>query len=86
MMVGKTLRAVFHHRQARRRRNGRGVSGDRHEAEAPGCHQGPAPSLAADPERLARFQREAEVLASLNHPQHRAPSTVSRTADDVARS
>src|SRR5229473_3474491 len=26
------------------------------------------PSLAADSERLARFQREAEVLASLNHP------------------
>jgi eukaryotic-like serine/threonine-protein kinase len=26
------------------------------------------PSLATDPERLARFQREAEVLASLNHP------------------
>jgi eukaryotic-like serine/threonine-protein kinase len=26
------------------------------------------PSVAADPERLARFQREAEVLASLNHP------------------
>ena len=25
-------------------------------------------SLATDPERLARFQREAEVLASLNHP------------------
>ncbi len=25
-------------------------------------------TLAADPERLARFQREAEVLASLNHP------------------
>ncbi len=24
--------------------------------------------LAADPERLARFQREAEVLASLNRP------------------
>ena len=24
--------------------------------------------LAADPERLARFQREAEVLAALNHP------------------
>ena len=22
----------------------------------------------SDPERLARFQREAEVLASLNHP------------------
>src|SRR5262249_8511095 len=26
------------------------------------------PSLAADPDRLARLQREAEVLASLNHP------------------
>ena len=25
-------------------------------------------SFAADPERIARFQREAEVLASLNHP------------------
>ncbi len=25
-------------------------------------------SLATDAERLARFQREAEVLASLNHP------------------
>ena len=26
------------------------------------------PSLAADPDRLARFQREAETLASVNHP------------------
>ena len=26
------------------------------------------PSVAADPDRLARFQREAKVLASLNHP------------------
>jgi eukaryotic-like serine/threonine-protein kinase len=26
------------------------------------------PSVASDPDRLARFQREAEVLASLNHP------------------
>jgi serine/threonine-protein kinase len=25
-------------------------------------------SVAADPDRLARFQREAEVLAALNHP------------------
>ncbi len=26
------------------------------------------PSVAADRDRLARFQREAELLASLNHP------------------
>jgi serine/threonine protein kinase len=26
------------------------------------------PGLASDPERLARFEREAKVLASLNHP------------------
>ena len=25
-------------------------------------------AFAADPERLARFQREAKILASLNHP------------------
>ena len=27
--------------------------------------------MAADADRLARFQREAEVLAALNHPEHR---------------
>ena len=26
------------------------------------------PAFASDPERLARFKREAQVLASLNHP------------------
>ena len=26
------------------------------------------PEVANDPDRVARFQREAEVLASLNHP------------------
>src|SRR5579863_2290827 len=26
------------------------------------------PAFASDPDRMARFQREAEVLASLNHP------------------
>ena len=36
-------------------------------------------AVAADAERLARFQREAEVLASLNHP-NIARSTASRRA------
>ena len=26
------------------------------------------PAFATDPDRLARFEREAQVLASLNHP------------------
>jgi len=30
--------------------------------------------FAGDPERLARFQREAQVLASLNHPSSRGDS------------
>ena len=40
----------------------------RHEAESPRRHQDPARRVRADPDRLARFQREAQVLASLNHP------------------
>ena len=42
-------------------------------------------SLAADPERLARFQREAEVLASLNHP-HIGAIYGLEEADGVGRS
>src|SRR5438046_2689266 len=39
-------------------------------------------SVARDPHRLARFQREAEVLASLNHPNIAAIYGVEE-ADDV---
>lgn len=40
-----------------------------HEAEAPGRgHDLAASRRPADHDRIARFQREAEVLASLNHP------------------
>ena len=40
-------------------------------------------AFAADPDRLARFQREAQVLASLNHPGTSRPSTASRRKDDT---
>ena len=47
---------------------GRGVSGQGYEAGAASRDQNPAADLSRDRDRLARFQREAEVLASLNHP------------------
>ena len=38
-------------------------------AAEPRCRaEDPAEAFATDPDRLARFQREAQVLASLNHP------------------
>ena len=62
-------RRLRHHRADRRRRDGAGVSGDGHQAETPGRDQDPAAlARALTTDRLARFQREAEVLASLNHP------------------
>src|SRR6185369_10621431 len=43
-----------------------------------------APSVAADAERLARFQREAEVLAALNHTNIGAIYGLEKTADITA--
>ena len=42
------------------------------------------PVFAADPDRLARFQREAEVLASLNHPNIAAIHGVEENGDTTA--
>jgi Tol biopolymer transport system component len=41
-------------------------------------------SLAADPDRLARFQREAEVLAALNHPHIAAIYGLERSSGSTA--
>ena len=49
-------------------RDGRGVSRARHELDRDVAIKVLPDVFAADPERLARFEREAKVLASLNHP------------------
>jgi serine/threonine protein kinase len=41
-------------------------------------------SVASDAERLARFQREAEVLASLNHPNIAAIYGLERSGATIA--
>ena len=41
-------------------------------------------AFAADPDRLARFQREAQVLASLNHPGIAAIYGIEETGDTRA--
>ena len=64
----------------RRRRHGRGLSRPRHEAQSRRRAEGPARARSPrDPDRLARFQREAQVLAVAQSSEHRARSTASRT-------
>ena len=43
-------------------------------------------SIAGDPDWLARFQREAEVLAALNHPNIAAIYGLERSAGNAPRS
>ncbi len=42
-------------------------------------------AFAADPDRLARFTREAQVLASLNHPNIAAIYGIEETTSEVGR-
>ena len=42
-------------------------------------------AFAGDPERLARFEREAKLLASLNHREHRRRSTAFISEADGVR-
>ena len=66
-LIGRTL---AHYRM--RGQLGAGGMGEVYRAPDTGsarCRdQGPAGGLRDDPERLARFEREAQLLASLNHP------------------
>ena len=55
-------------RPAWRGRHGRGVPRARHEAQSRRRPQVPAGAFTSDPDRLARFKREAQMLATLNHP------------------
>jgi hypothetical protein len=53
---------------ARRRRNGRGVSRQRHASRERCGHQRAAGALAQNADRLQRFEQEACLLGTLNHP------------------
>ena len=63
--------------QTGRRRHGRGLPGPDAKLNATSRIKILPDVFAGDPDRLARFGREAQVLASLNHPNSRA-STASR--------
>ena len=50
------------------RRDGRGLSRPRHAAQSQVAIKVLPELFAADAERIARFTREAQTLAALNHP------------------
>ena len=65
---GQKLGCIHAWGSDRRRRHGRGLSRAR-PAARPRCRaQDAAAGMAADPERLRRFEREARAVAALNHP------------------
>ena len=65
------LRDLPHPVAARRRRHGRSLSRARRTLGRDVAIKMLPAAFTADPERLARFEREARVLAALNHPAHR---------------
>ena len=79
-------RSLRNSRSARRRRHGRGLSRPRPALKREVAIKVLPPVLAADPDRLARFQREAEVLASLNHPHIAAIYGLEESSGDARRS
>ena len=68
-MIGETLSHYRILSQARRRRDGRRLRGGGHAPRAPRRPEAAArATLAATPEALERFQREARAASALNHP------------------
>ena len=65
---GDPPRRLRNHRADRRRRYGAGLSGHDTTLGRQVAIKILPDAFASDPERLARFEREAKTLASLNHP------------------
>ena len=64
----RPARIVRSHRRDRPWRDGGGVPGAGHQAGSGRRLKVLPDAFTSDPDRLARFEREAKVLASLNHP------------------
>jgi len=73
---GYPARCVRDHGADWRRRNGRGLRGRDTKLHRDGALKILPELFAADPECLARFTREAQLFASLNHPHIAATSWV----------
>ena len=71
--------ALRNHRPNRRGRHGRGVSRADTKLERDVAIKVLPDALAADPDRLARFEREAEDAGLAQSPEHRARSTASKS-------
>ena len=65
---GKPHRPLRSHRPARRGRHGQGLASAPSALKRDDALKVLPDAFGSDPDRLARFQREAQVLASLNHP------------------